>query len=67
MVGDDLSAKLDYNYKTGYETWRGNQEFQRQKNASSQPPLDSTPDVAKILDPKTLTTDFSKRKEKAQR
>ena len=32
-AGDDVSEKSDYNYKTDFETWRENQEFERQKNA----------------------------------
>ena len=33
----------DYNYKTDFEIWRGNQEFERQKISMIWPPLDSTP------------------------
>ena len=39
-VGDAVSAKSDYNYRTDFETWTENQEFELQKNARSQPPLD---------------------------
>ena len=38
-----MSKKSDYNNKTDFENWRENQEFEIQKNARSQPPLDSTP------------------------
>ena len=69
MVREKVSAKSDYSYKTDFEIWRENQGFEIQKNARSQPPLDSTPVGAKTPDPKTLTlpTDSSKPKEKAQK
>ena len=55
-VGDAVSAKSNYNYKTDFETWRENQEFERQKNARSQPPFESTSVGAKLPDPKKITT-----------
>ena len=33
----------DYSYKTDFEIWRGNQEFERQNITMSLPHLDSTP------------------------
>ena len=57
-VGDAVSAKSYYNYKTGFETWRGNLAFERQKSARSLKTLDSTPVGAKTIDPKTLTMDL---------
>ena len=68
-VRDRVSAKSDYSYKNDFEIWRKNQNFERQKNAKSRPPLDSTPVGTKMLDPKiiTLTTELSKCKEKSKR
>ena len=61
-VGDAVSAKSDNNYKTYFEIWRGNQEFEPQKNGISRPPLDLNYFSAKTPDPKTqtLTTNLSK-------
>ena len=69
VVGDAVRAKSYYNYKTGFENWRKNQEFERQNNARSRPPLDLTTVVAKTPDPKilTLTTNLSKNKEKERK
>ena len=50
-VGDALSAKSDYNYKTDFGIWKENQEFERQNNARSRSPLDSTPVVGKSQTP----------------
>ena len=36
------SSDQDYSYKTDFEIWRGNQEFERQFIFMSQPPLKST-------------------------
>ena len=55
-IGDSVSAKSDYKYKTDFETWRENQEFERQNNTRSRPPSDSTPVGVKTSDPQTLTT-----------
>ena len=35
VVGEAVSAKSDYNYKTDFEIWKKNQEFERQKIARS--------------------------------
>ena len=51
-VGDSVSEKSDYNYKNDFETWRENLEFERQNNASSRPPLDSTTVGEKLQIPK---------------
>ena len=32
----------DYSYKTDFQIWRENQDFGRQNNSMSRPPLDST-------------------------
>ena len=61
-----MIVKLDYNYKTDFGIWRENQEFERQKNARSRPPLDSNP-VGSCPKTLTLTTYSSKHKEKAQK
>ena len=51
-LGDNVSAKSYYNYKTYFENWRGNQELAHQNNARSQPPLESTHVNAKRQTPK---------------
>ena len=61
-VGNYVIAKSDYNYKTDFDTWRENQEFESQKNARNLPPLDLNPVGAKKSDPKTLTMDSSNYK-----
>ena len=33
----------DYNYKTEFQIWKEDKEFERQNFPMSQPPLDSTP------------------------
>ena len=33
----------DYNYKTEFQIWKENKEFERQKISMSQPPLELTP------------------------
>ena len=43
----------DYNYKTDFEIWRGNKEFERQTISTGQPPLDSTPIDTNITNVKT--------------
>ena len=47
----------DYNYKTDFEIWKENQEFERQILLMSQPPLDSSKEFgAQIPDfPSTYT------------
>ena len=35
-------SEHDYSYKTGFEIWRENQEFERQNILISRPPLEST-------------------------
>ena len=47
-----MSAKSDYNYKTGFENWKENQEFELQNIAMSQSPLESTPVDTKRPDAK---------------
>ena len=37
------NSDYDYNYKTDFEIWRENKEFERQNISRSQPPLDSDP------------------------
>ena len=47
-----MVEKLDYNYKTDFESWKENKEFECLKNSSYQPPWDSTPVLTKMLDAK---------------
>ena len=56
-VGDAVSTKsdYDYNYKTGFDIWKENKEFERQNISMSRPPLDSTPVGTKTLDAKNTT------------
>ena len=37
------STDQEYSYKTDFEIWRENQEFERQNILISQPPLESIP------------------------
>ena len=44
VVGvNEAKSDYDYNYKTEFQIWRENKEFERQKNSMSQPPLEWTP------------------------
>ena len=52
QVGYSVSTNSEYSYKTDFEIWRENQEFERQNNARSRPPLDSTPIGTKTPDTK---------------
>ena len=49
----------DYNYKTDFEIWRGNQEFERQNISMSWPPLDSTPIGTNMTNSKTSHLDLT--------
>ena len=53
------AAKLDhdYSYKTYFEIWRENREFEHQKNSMSQPPLESTPIVTNTINVTTSHLD----------
>ena len=57
VVGDSLSAKLDYNYKTDFEIWKENKEFKRQNVSMSQPPLGATHVGTNASNAKILTLD----------
>ena len=49
----------DYNYKTDFEFWRENQEFERQNIFMSQPPLESTSIDTNKTNAKTSHLDFT--------
>ena len=49
----------DYNYKTEFEIWRKNQEFERQNFLMSQPPLDLTPIVTDTTNVTTSHLDLT--------
>ena len=51
-VRNAVIKKSDYNNKTDFETWRENQEFERQNNDRSPLPLDLTPVGEKCKTPK---------------
>ena len=51
-VGDAMITKSDYNYKTDFDIWKENKEFELQNNAGIQPLLDSPPVVTKMSDAK---------------
>ena len=64
-----MSTRSYYSYRTAFEFFRENKEFECQNNARNQPPLELTPVGVKTPYPKTLTlpTDLSKRKEKSRK
>ena len=47
-----MVEKLDYNYKTDFEIWKENKEFERQNNERSQPSLELAPFGKKQQTPK---------------
>ena len=54
LVGISVAkSEHDYNYKTEFQIWRGNQEFYRQNVLMSQPPLELTPIGANTTNAKT--------------
>ena len=38
----EAKSDYDYNYKTEFQIWKENKEFERKKKLMSRPPLDST-------------------------
>ena len=69
-VRDAVSTKSYYSeekYKTDFEIWRGNIQFEREKIEISQPPLDSTPVDAKTSDSKAPATESTPDGEKIRR
>ena len=49
----------DYRYKTDFQIWRENQEFERQNISMSRPPLDSNPIVTKNTNVTTSHLDLT--------
>ena len=56
----------EYSYKTDFEIWRENQDFERQNILMSQPPLDSTPIVTNTKNVTTSHLDWITIEKKRQ-
>ena len=55
----EANSDQEYNYKTGFQIWKNNNEFERQNISMSQPPLDLTPISTKTTSAKLSHLDYT--------